>query len=130
MNSMINASIKVSPTLLAALISLSAGKKGFLSISCDKGVTHLGFPGCGINIFKNQKGVLCDVDLPEPYVVSINLEDLRSYPLDKLANGSDMISLGDAMFMPRLKMRPFSKNKDRAQREEDHVKVVQAIQQN
>jgi hypothetical protein len=107
MEQIILATLNVSRELLNVVNLLAPEKDaGFLSISSERGVTHLGIKGISFSVFSGSGSRLCDVAIPQNYIISVAIADIRSFINDpKQEKSEDWISLVDIKFLPRLKMR-------------------------
>lgn len=124
MESIIHADLDVNRELLKLIASMTAQEDGgFISISTTKGVVHIGIRGMSMSFFRASHTPVCNIALPEDYIVSVSIDCVRQWLRSSECASEQFASLGDVRFCPKLKMR--RKLHERKVRNYNHDHMVQ-----
>lgn len=105
MEPVITAPLEVSREIITLICDTTQDDDdGFLSVSVSKGVVHVGTKGIDITVFKSASR-WCNVSLPEEYVVSVLIRDLKAYVRNAGNEIPRFINLGNLDFLPRLRQK-------------------------
>lgn len=99
----------------------------FMSISTSRGVTHIGMKGTSLSVFKTCTMDLCNVTLPDSYLVIVPVDDVRKWLSAPDHANEEYASLGDTAFCPKLQMKKTKATDKRKVKGKQHDEVVQQV---